>query len=77
MNIEDFKEYMKTNVLTEIIRQPLAIKKTNYIYPDNVDYESIKRVSSYYIEEHKKFTWLKHWKGNIFIYSNPFDSYSF
>ena len=77
MNINHFKEYMKKNVLSEIISQPLVIKKTKYIYSDIVNYESIERVHSYYIENNKKFTWLNHWKGNIYIYGDPFKSYNF
>ena len=27
------------------------------------------------MENNQKFTWLKHWKGNVFIYENPFTQY--
>lgn len=77
MDIDHFKDYMKKNVLSEIITKPLVVKKTKYIYPNNVNFESLERVDSYYIENNKKFIWLNHWKGNVFIYGNPFNSYGF
>ena len=64
-------------VFSEIITKPLAVKKTNYVYEDNIHFSSIERVDSYYIENKKKFTWLKHWKGNVYIYGNPFSGYNF
>ena len=77
MNTDNLKEYMQKNVLSEIILDPLVVKKTKYIYSDTVNYESIKRVQSYYIKNNKKFIWLKRWKGDIYIYGNPFNNYNF
>ena len=65
------------DVFHQIINKPLAVKKTNNIYSDDITFLSIERINDYYIENNRKFTWLKHWKGNIFIFGNPFGGYSF
>lgn len=65
------------NVFSEITTKPLVVKKTNYAFPDNIYFESIERVDGYYMQNNKKFTWLKHWKNNVYIYGNPFGSYNF
>lgn len=65
------------DVFHEIINKPLVVKKTNNIYSDDITFLSIERINDYYIENNRKFTWLKHWKGNIFIFGNPFGGYSF
>lgn len=65
------------DVFHQIINKPLVVKKTNYIYNPDIKYLSIERVNDYYIENNRKFTWLKHWKGNIFVFGNPFGGYSF
>lgn len=63
--------------LEQLINRPLLVKKTNNIFWDEVEFLRIERVESYYIEKHKKYTWLKQWKKDIFIYGNPFPCYSF
>jgi len=65
------------DVFHQIINKPLVVKKTNNIYSDDITFLSIERVNSYYIENNRKFTWLKPWKGNIFVFGNPFGGYSF
>lgn len=64
-----------TNVFSQITSPPLALKKTDYLYNETFEFLTIKRVNSYYMENNQKFTWLKHWKGNVFIYENPFTQY--
>jgi hypothetical protein len=66
-----------TAVLLELTRSPLILKKTNNIYCDNTCFFKIERVNSYYVKNNKKYTWLKLWRGNVFIYGNPFSGYSF
>lgn len=65
------------DVFHQIINKPLVVKKTNNIYSDDITFLSIERVNDYYIENNRKFTWLKYWKGNIFVFGNPFGGYSF
>jgi len=61
----------------QILSAPLIVKKTNYIYPENFHYSKIERVYDFYMENDKKFIWLRRWKGNIFIYGSPFSNYNF
>ena len=65
------------NVFLELTNKPLAVKKTNNIYSDKLAFSNIERIDNYYIENNKKFTWLKPWNGNIYIYGDPFPSYNF
>lgn len=65
------------DVFHQIINKPLVVKKTNNIYSDDITFLSIERVNDYYIENNRKFTWLKPWKGDIFVFGNPFGGYSF
>lgn len=65
------------DVFHQIINKPLIVKKTNNIYSDDITFLSIERVNDYYIENNRKFTWLKPWKGNVFVFGNPFGGYSF
>ena len=46
-------------------------------YSDDITFLSIERVNDYYIENNRTFTWLKPWKGDIFVFGNPFGGYSF
>ena len=71
-----YKNTMAT-VLLELTRQPLILKKCNNVYCDNTKFSTIERVKSYYMENNKKYTWLKLWRENVFIYGNPFNNYSF
>lgn len=70
---EELFEY----VLNDIVKCPWILKLTPYIFDEHIIYEKIIRVKSFYIENNKKFVWLKQWKNNMFIYGNPFSSYSF
>jgi len=70
-----YKDTMTTTLL-ELTKQPLILKKTKNVYCDNTQFLKIERVNSYYIENHKKYTWMKLWRGNVFIYGNPFNDYS-
>ena len=74
---EDKIKHLMNNVFLQITNKPLAVKKTNNIYGDKIVFSTADRIHSYYIENNKKFTWLKHWKGNIYIYGDPFPSYNF
>lgn len=65
------------DVFHQIINKLLVVKKTNNIYSDDITFLSIERVNDYYIKNNRKFTWLKPWKGNIFVFGNPFGGYSF
>lgn len=76
MDCEEIKNIMDQVVL-QIINKPLAVKKTNNIYSDKFVFSGAERIESYYIENNKKFTWLKPWNGNIYIYGDPFPSYNF
>tara|TARA_B110001450_G_C17575675_1_gene462706 strand:+ start:871 stop:1101 length:231 start_codon:yes stop_codon:yes gene_type:complete len=76
MDGEEIKNNMDQVVL-QIINKPLALKKTNNIYSDKFVFSAAERVESYYIENNKKFTWLKPWNGNIYIYGDPSPSYNF
>ena len=67
--------FMKS-VFKDINSKPLALKKTHYIFSHSTSFHTILRVNHFYIENNKKFIWLIHWKGNIFIYGNPFSTYN-
>ena len=64
-------------ICTQLTVAPLVLKKTNYIYGEQSEFLIIERVRSYYMEHNRKFTWLKQWKENIFIYGDPFGHYYF
>tara|TARA_B100001094_G_C18064581_1_gene736799 strand:+ start:575 stop:778 length:204 start_codon:yes stop_codon:yes gene_type:complete len=64
-------------VFKDINSKPLALKKTDYIFSHSISFHNILRVNDFYIENNKKFVWLSHWKGNVFIFGNPFPSYNF
>lgn len=60
--------------------QPYALKKMENNPHSMVDGgygHNIERVSSYYSEGIKIYTWQKKWKGDIYIFGNPFSSYGF
>uniref|UniRef100_A0AB39JCF2 Uncharacterized protein n=1 Tax=Florenciella sp. virus SA2 TaxID=3240092 RepID=A0AB39JCF2_9VIRU len=62
-------------VFDDLIRPPLVLKKTNYVY-NETKFEKIERVTSYYMNNNKKFIWLKLF-NNSYIYGNPFSQYNF
>jgi len=66
-----------SSVFNQIITKPLLVKKTNYMYSDDFKFSRVERVTDYYIEKNRKFTWLKHWRGNVFVFGSPFGGYSF
>lgn len=60
--------------------QPFALKKSeNNPYNDIPGGygKNIQPIENFYSEGFKIYTWQKKWKGDIFIYGNPFPSYSF
>jgi hypothetical protein len=61
-------------LVRDISSKPLILKQTQYT---TIDYEFVDRVDSFYMENNRKFVWLKQWRSNIYIYGNPFSSYSF
>ena len=65
-------------VLKDIVDKPLALKLTSGAFSHDLStkFERADRVQNYYMEGNKKFTWMKKWKGNVFIYGDPFPSYS-
>ena len=65
------------DVFNDIIKSPLALKKTTHVFPETTKYSIIMRVDSFYLEDEKKFVWMTPWKGNVYIYGNPFPSYNF
>lgn len=71
--------YYKTKLLRDIKTPPLVLKYTTSTYkPINNEYLIIQNVNSFYIEDYKKFNWLKKWNNtNIYIYGNPFQNYDF
>ena len=64
-------------VCEDIINNPLVLKKTLTIYEDDFLFENAQRVTSYYMEKNKKFTWLRKYNNNLYIYGNPFPQYNF
>tara|TARA_Y100000389_G_scaffold29948_1_gene25418 strand:+ start:270 stop:476 length:207 start_codon:yes stop_codon:yes gene_type:complete len=64
-------------VFEDIINNPIILKKTLNIYKEEFSFENATRVRSYYIEKNKKFTWLKRFNINLYIYGNPFPQYNF
>ena len=64
-------------VCEDIINNPLILKKTLTIYEDDFLFENALRVTSYYMEKNKKFTWLRKYNNNLYIYGNPFPQYNF
>lgn len=64
-------------VFEDIINNPLVLKKTLTIYEDDFLFENALRVTSYYMEKNKKFTWLRKYNNNLYIYGNPFPQYNF
>uniref|UniRef100_A0A6C0KZ30 Uncharacterized protein n=1 Tax=viral metagenome TaxID=1070528 RepID=A0A6C0KZ30_9ZZZZ len=77
MSSQSLVNDMMEETLRQISSEPLIVKKTNYVYPDNFHFSRIERVHDFYIENNRKFTWLKQWRGNIFIHGTPFSSYNF
>ena len=71
----NFVETMKV-VLSELSTKPIVLKRTDHIYPTEFEFETASRILSYYMEGKKKFVWMKHWKHGVYIYGNPFQSYS-
>lgn len=65
------------DVFNDIIKSPLALKKTRHVFAEATKYYIIMRVDNFYIENNKKFVWLHDWKGNVYTYGNPFPSYNF
>lgn len=61
-------------LIADIKKKPLILKQTQYT---TIDYEFVERVDSFYMENNQKFVWLKQWRPDIYIYGNPFSSYSF
>ena len=41
------------NVFLELTNKPLAVKKTNNIYSDKLEFSNIERIDNYYIENNK------------------------
>tara|TARA_Y100000768_G_C23988563_1_gene690551 strand:+ start:4406 stop:4612 length:207 start_codon:yes stop_codon:yes gene_type:complete len=64
-------------VFEDIIKNPIILKKTSNIYKEDLSFENAARVTSYYIEKNKKFTWLKQFNNNLYIYGDPFPKYNF
>ena len=61
-------------LICDISSKPLILKQTQYT---SIKYEFVERVESFYIEKNRKFVWLTEWRPNIYIYGNPFSSYTF
>ena len=60
--------------------QPYALKKLEnnpHSFVEGGYGHNIERVSSYYSEGIKIYTWQKKWKGDVYIFGNPFPSYTF
>jgi hypothetical protein len=60
--------------------QPYALKKLEnnpYSIVEGGYGHNIERISSYYSEGIKIYTWQKKWKGDVYIFGNPFPSYTF
>ncbi len=64
-------------VFEDIIKNPIILKKTSNIYKEDLLFENACRVTSYYIEKNKKFTWLNQFNNNLYIYGDPFPKYNF
>jgi len=65
------------DVFNDIMKSPLALKKTIHVFSRKTNYYIIIRVDSFYLENKKKFVWMKPWKCNVYIYGNPFPNYNF
>jgi len=72
--MKNIKEIKIKPFIDDIKTKPLILKHTNYT---SLKYDFIEQIDNFYIEGKQKFTWLKEWRPNIYIYGNPFPSYSF
>ena len=64
-------------VFEDLTTIPIILKKTEYIYKDNLIFENALRINNYYMENNKKFIWLKQFNNNLYIYGDPFPKYNF
>lgn len=63
----------------EFIRKhKLFVKKTNNIYDNDFDFSSsVIRIHNFYSEERPIYKWQRKFNDHLYIYGNPFPSYSF
>ena len=64
-------------VFEDLTSIPIILKKTSNIYKDNLIFENALRINNYYMENNKKFIWLKQFNKNLYIYGDPFPKYNF
>ena len=64
-------------VFEDLTTIPIILKKTSNIYKEDLFFENASRVKDYYMEKNKKFTWLKRYNSNLYIYGDPFPKYNF
>lgn len=62
----------------EMIKRCLFVKKTNYIFSPEIEFETVRRVESFFSEQVPIYTWTKPHErlNNLYVYGNPF-GYSF
>lgn len=65
--------------LHRILKGRLFIKKTDNVFSPEIRFERVQRVDSFYSEDKPMYTWTRPHQRlqNLYVYGNPFPSYSF
>ena len=63
----------------KMIKSCLFVKRTDNIFSPEVEFETVRRVDSFFSERTPIYTWTKPHErlSNLYVYGNPFEGYSF